>query len=211
MTSSKSSARTGFASRQQLNSERTRRSAARRRRAAGCGHPASEPPVARGAGSRSSHGRPERRPALIVVGATHDMTVMRLAMQAGARDLLPDSPGQGGRAAKRSQRVAQRTQRRPRHRAAATIAAFINAKGGCGATLLACNVAHMLAAESKKRDGAARSRSAVRRSAAIPGSVSEARHRARRWRISTGLDEVALEGYFTEHASGLECPEPCRG
>src|SRR5687768_14198606 len=35
---------------------------------------------------------PERRPVLIVISPTMEMSVMRLAMQAGARDVLPAPP-----------------------------------------------------------------------------------------------------------------------
>ena len=91
----------------------------------------------------------ERKIALIVVGTSNDLGVMRLAMQAGARDLLPEPVAENDllMALERLKRERQ-TLAQAMH---GTIAAFVNAQGGCGATLLACNVAHMLAAESNKR------------------------------------------------------------
>ncbi|WJN57594.1 Type II/IV secretion system ATPase TadZ/CpaE, associated with Flp pilus assembly [Pseudomonas sp. SO81] len=83
------------------------------------------------------------RPPLLICGALEEREGMRMAMQAGARDYLPDavveaellgalqrmlreshvSPGGGGK-----------------------LVAVMNAKGGSGATMLACNLAHQLSA-----------------------------------------------------------------
>src|SRR5579863_7176817 len=91
----------------------------------------------------------DRRPPLIVVGSTNDTAAMRLAMQAGARDLLPLPLIEADLVA-----ALERIDRD--HRAAASgregsVTAFMNAKGGCGATFLACNVAHALTTLSRKR------------------------------------------------------------
>jgi pilus assembly protein CpaE len=143
---------------------------------------------------------PERRVALIVVGASSDMSMMRLAMQAGARDLLPEPVVKGDlleileRVKRERQTHAQRTQ--------GTMAAFVNAQGGCGATLLACNVAHMLACESKRRTALL---DLGLQFGAAPLYLDLFPQRGV-WQAMDnldGLDEVALEGYFTRHASGL--------
>src|SRR6516225_9319627 len=91
----------------------------------------------------------DRRPPLIVVGSGSDTTVMRLAMQAGARDLLP-LPLVGDDLIAALQRI-ERDHRVGSPRADGTLLAFMNAKGGCGATLLACNVAHALTTVSHRR------------------------------------------------------------
>lgn len=143
---------------------------------------------------------PERRPALIVVGAANDMNVMRLAMQAGARDLVPDPlvPADLLQAIQRT----HEERRRPRVTTAGRISVFMNAKGGCGATMLACNVAHILAAKSKQRTtlldldvqfGAA----------PLYLDLYPKRGIAQALENLGSLDEVALEGYFARHASGL--------
>jgi Flp pilus assembly protein, ATPase CpaE len=142
----------------------------------------------------------ERKTALIVVGASSDMGMMRLAMQAGARDLLPEP------VVKNDLLIALERVKRERQTQAqaaqGTIAAFVNAQGGCGATLLACNVAHMLAAESKKRTTLL---DLGLQFGAAPLYLDLFPQRGV-WQAMEnldGLDEVALEGYFTRHTSGL--------
>lgn len=143
---------------------------------------------------------PERRPVLIVVGAASDVNVMRLAMQVGARDLLPD-PLVKADLLEAIQRTRQE-QRRPVTNAPGTIAVFMNAKGGCGATLLACNVAHVLAAKSKQRT-ALLDLDLQFGAAPLYLDLYPKRGIAQALDNLNGLDEVALEGYFTKHASGL--------
>jgi pilus assembly protein CpaE len=142
----------------------------------------------------------ERRIVLIVVGASSDMGMMRLAMQAGARDLLPEPVVRTDllaaleRVKRERQTQAQSVQ--------GTMAAFVNAQGGCGATLLACNVAHMLAAESKKRTALL---DLGLQFGAAPLYLDLFPQRGVWQAVENldGLDEVALEGYFARHASGL--------
>lgn len=143
---------------------------------------------------------PERRPALIVVGAANDMNVMRLAMQAGARDLVPEALVKADLL-----QAIQRTQderRRPAKASAGRISVFMNAKGGCGATLLACNVAHVLAAKSKQRT-ALLDLDLQFGAAPLYLDLYPKRGIAQALENLAGLDEVALEGYFAKHASGL--------
>ena len=142
----------------------------------------------------------ERKTALIVVGASSDLGMMRLAMQAGARDLLPEP------VVKTDLLIALERVKRERQTQAqtmqGTIAAFVNAQGGCGATLLACNVAHMLAAESKKRT-ALLDLGLQFGAAPLYLDLFPQRGVWQAMENLDGLDEVALEGYFTRHASGL--------
>lgn len=143
---------------------------------------------------------PDRRPALIVVGAASDMNVMRLAMQAGARDLVPDPLNK----AELLQAI-QRTQeecRRPTPVTGGRISVFMNAKGGCGATLLACNVAHVLAAKSKQRT-ALLDLDLQFGAAPLYLDLYPKRGIAQALENLAGLDEVALDGYFAKHASGV--------
>ena len=142
----------------------------------------------------------ERKTALIVVGASSDVGMMRLAMQAGARDLLPEP------VVKNDLLIALERVKRERQTQAqsaqGTVAAFVNAQGGCGATLLACNVAHMLAAESKKRT-ALLDLGLQFGAAPLYLDLFPQRGVWQAMENLDGLDEVALEGYFTRHASGL--------
>jgi pilus assembly protein CpaE len=143
---------------------------------------------------------PDRRPALIVLGAANDMNVMRLAMQAGARDLIPDPLNEEDLL-----RAIQRTReerRRPVPVTAGRVSVFMNAKGGCGATMLACNVAHVLAARSRQRT-ALLDLDLQFGAAPLYLDLYPKRGIAQAMENLTHLDEVALDGYFARHASGL--------
>jgi pilus assembly protein CpaE len=142
----------------------------------------------------------DRRPALILIGASHEINVMRLAMQAGARDVLPTALAKADVLDAIARVASER--RATSRQAAATTTAFINAKGGCGATLLACNVAHMLAAESRKRV-ALFDLDLQFGAAPLYLDLYPRRGVGQAVENLAGLDEVALDGYFTRHASGL--------
>lgn len=143
----------------------------------------------------------DRRPPLIVVGSASDSGAMRLAMQAGARDLLPLP-------LVRSDLIAALERIDRDHRAAAssqqgTLTAFINAKGGCGATLLSCNVAHALATTSGKRVALL---DLDLQFGAIPlyFDLFPKRGVLQALENVEGLDDMALSGYMAKHVSGLE-------
>lgn len=144
---------------------------------------------------------PQHRPALIVVGAASDVNVMRLAMQAGARDLLPHPFAE----ADLLQAIQRTLEERPRSATASApgkISVFMNAKGGCGATMLACNVAHVLAVKSKQRT-ALLDLDLQFGAAPLYLDLYPKRGILQALDNLAGLDEVALDGYFTKHASGL--------
>lgn len=143
----------------------------------------------------------DRRPPLIVVASTSDTNAMRLAMQAGARDLLPVPLVEADLAG-----ALARIERD--HRAFASghegaITAFINAKGGCGATFLACNVAHVLAALSGKSAAIV---DLDLQFGAIPlyFDLFPKRGLLQALENIDGLDETALKGYAVTHPSGLD-------
>jgi pilus assembly protein CpaE len=144
---------------------------------------------------------PERRPALIVVGAASDMNVMRLAMQAGARDLLP-LPFAEADLLQAIQRTLEERPRVAKSVAPGKVSVFMNAKGGCGATMLACNVAHVLAVKSKQRT-ALLDLDLQFGAAPLYLDLYPKRGIVQALENLSGLDEVALEGYFTRHSSGL--------
>ncbi|MET0656802.1 MAG: AAA family ATPase [Steroidobacteraceae bacterium] len=143
----------------------------------------------------------DRRPALIIVGATSDLNVMRLAMQAGARDLLP-MPLVSGDFVQAIERL-QGESRARITQASGVIDVFINAKGGCGATLLACNVAHVLRCESKQRVAVV---DLDLQFGAVPLYFDLFPKRGLSDALENlgAMDELALAGYFTRHPSGLE-------
>jgi pilus assembly protein CpaE len=125
---------------------------------------------------------------------------MRLAMQAGARDLLPmplveaDLVGALARI--------ERDHRAVRSGQEGTVTAFMNAKGGCGATFLACNVAHLLATQSERRVALV---DLDLQFGTIPLYFDLFPKRGLLQAIENveGLDETALQGYLARHGSGL--------
>lgn len=142
----------------------------------------------------------DKRPPLIVVGSGTDTNVMRLAMQAGARDLLPLPLVEEDLLAA-LKRIA-RDRRADKARGEASLIAFMNAKGGCGSTLLACNVAHALAAVSHHNVTLI---DLDLQFGAIPVyfDVFPKRGMLQVLENIEGLDEVSFEGYLVEHSSGL--------
>jgi len=143
----------------------------------------------------------DRRPPLIVVSSGSDAAVMRLAMQAGARDLLhlPLVEAELVAALKRI----DRDHRSGNARGQGSVIAFMNAKGGCGATLLACNVAHALVALSERRVTLI---DFDLQFGAIPlyFDLFPKRGMLQALENVEGLDELAFNGYLVEHESGLK-------
>ena len=143
----------------------------------------------------------DRRPPLIVVGDANDTTVMRLEMQAGARDLLP-LPLVEADLIDALKRI-ERDRRAAGSRAEGSLIACMNAKGGCGATLLACNVAHALVAVSHRNVTLV---DLDLQFGAIPVYFDLFPKRGLLQALENldRLDEVAFKGYVVEHASGLK-------
>ncbi|MFJ2366814.1 AAA family ATPase [Pseudomonas sp. NPDC087697] len=85
------------------------------------------------------------RPPLLVCGLLSEQDSMRLAMQAGARDVLPEPIVETELVAALSRLVAEV---RVSSGAEGKLIAVMSAKGGSGGTLLACNLAHQLSVKS---------------------------------------------------------------
>jgi pilus assembly protein CpaE len=143
----------------------------------------------------------DSRPPLIVLGSGSDTTVMRLAMQAGARDLLPLPVVEADLVAA-LQRI-ERDHRAGGARPDASVLAFMNAKGGCGATLLACNVAHALVTVSQRKVSLI---DLDLQFGTIPlyFDLFPKRGMLQALENVAGLDEMAFSGYMVQHASGLK-------
>jgi len=84
------------------------------------------------------------RPPLLVCGPLEEREGIRLAMQAGARDFLPEPVAAEELLAALGRMI---TETRSSSGATGKLVAVMNAKGGSGATLLACNLAHQLSAK----------------------------------------------------------------
>jgi len=141
------------------------------------------------------------RPPLIVLGSGSDTTVMRLAMQAGARDLLPLPVVEADLVAA-LQRI-ERDHRAGGSRPDGSVLAFMNAKGGCGATLLACNVAHALVTVSQRKVSLI---DLDLQFGTIPlyFDLFPKRGMLQALENVAGLDDLAFSGYMVQHASGLK-------
>ncbi|WP_324731039.1 AAA family ATPase [Pseudomonas paeninsulae] len=87
------------------------------------------------------------RPPLLVCGPLEEREGIRLAMQAGARDFLPEPVAAEELLAALGRMVAET---HSSSGATGKLVAVMNAKGGSGATLLACNLAHQLSAKGSR-------------------------------------------------------------
>ncbi len=86
----------------------------------------------------------KERPPLLVCGPLEEREGIRLAMQAGARDFLPEPVAAEELLAALGRMVMEA---RASSSSGGKLVAVMNAKGGSGATLLACNLAHQLSAK----------------------------------------------------------------
>lgn len=89
----------------------------------------------------------QQRPPLLVCGPQDDRDCMRLAMQVGARDFLPE-PLLEQELLAAIGRLALEARDVPAP--GGQLIAIMNAKGGAGATMLACNLAHSLSAHGRR-------------------------------------------------------------
>lgn len=145
-------------------------------------------------------GQPGSRPPLIVVGPAGNAEAMRLAVRSGARDFLAEPTSKSDLLAALEQ---VREELRSRATSArGTVHAFIGASGGVGSSLIAANVAHLLAAQAQ-------------RSAAIVDmdlnfapiahhlDLHGERGLLEALEVLDSLDAHALTGYGALHRSGL--------
>jgi pilus assembly protein CpaE len=142
---------------------------------------------------------PERLP-LIVIGDSNHPGSMRAAMRAGARDFLAEPVS-------REELLAAVARIAAEHRLAAPadrgkITAFVNAKGGSGATFLACNVAHLFA---KTDDVKTVLLDMDVQFCGLPRyfDLRPKRSLLEALDVAGDLDGTAIDSYLTRHESGL--------
>jgi pilus assembly protein CpaE len=96
-------------------------------------------------------GRPaELRPITLVIGPATNMQLMRLSMKAGARDYMQD-PVDPTELNETLMRMAKEVRQSTEEGKDGKLVAIVSAKGGSGASFLAVNLAHMMAASSSQR------------------------------------------------------------
>jgi pilus assembly protein CpaE len=140
------------------------------------------------------------RPPLIVVGDAGHPECMRAAMRAGARDFLTQ-PVSRAELLTTIARVADENTQAKRH-SGGRITALVNAKGGSGATFIACSIAHLFAGPSKIRTVLM---DLDLQAAALPRylDIEPKRSLLEAVEVASDLDGTAIEAYLTKHASGL--------
>jgi pilus assembly protein CpaE len=143
---------------------------------------------------------PAKKPPFLVLSPNSDIELLRNAMQAGARDLL-SPPYEAEALAARLVELAREGQA-ARTENAARLIAFINAKGGSGASFIAANVAAALAGKHGRKtvllDFDIQFGGLPIYLNMIPeGGLIKALE------FSDTLDSAALPGYVQVHDSGL--------
>lgn len=142
---------------------------------------------------------PNARPRSLVVGPAEDVEAMRLAMRAGATDYIAEP-------AQPAELLSVLTRFREEADAAAgtptTWTVVMNAKGGSGASFLACNLAHMMAETGK--DNVALIDLDIQFGSLATYLDLEPRHTLMdAIEAVHELDSVALTGFMEKHAKRL--------
>lgn len=140
------------------------------------------------------------RPSLLVVGPKGNVELIRLAMRAGARDFF-SPPIDDGEISQFVRHLARDKIVDP-NRESARLTAVINAKGGSGASVVAANLAHILAGRGRRallmdldvQFGSLPLYLNLTPKNGLIGALEAA----------DSLDVVALEGYVQSHDSGLD-------
>ena len=142
----------------------------------------------------------DERPSLIVIGDGNDAQSMRAAMQAGARDFLSEPIVEKDllTAVRRLTIESQPA----RKKGLTELTAFINVKGGSGASFLAANVAYLLAAVSNRRTTLV---DLDLQFGNLPQylDLKPKRSLLEALDVADDLDGVAIEAYMTKHETGL--------
>lgn len=142
------------------------------------------------------------RPPAIAVGPEGDTKVMRAAMQAGARDFFSHPVVAEDLIASLRRLAREHASQTQRGGATSKLTVVMNAKGGSGASFIACNIAHMIRAQHSDRValldldlqfGTLPLYFDLPASDNLLGLLSDVEH----------LDKLALEGYMLKHKSGL--------
>ena len=140
------------------------------------------------------------RPPLIVISDAADAECMRVAMRVGARDFLVQPVDKNDLLA--VIRLIHNESRASRRAEQGRLIAFVNAKGGSGASFLACNVAHLLASVSSQKTALV---DLDLQFSTLPhyldlhprSGLVEALD------VADDLDAVAIDGFLTRHHTGL--------
>lgn len=142
----------------------------------------------------------EGRPVLVVIGPGGDGDATRLAIRSGARDFLPEPVGKADLVATVQQVRAELRARATRGRGA--IHAFVSTAGGAGSSFIASNIAHLLAAHARRQTALVDLDLNFSPTAHHLNMTSQRGLLEALDEVAT-MDEDALNGFGSRHASGL--------
>ncbi|MDH3638515.1 MAG: AAA family ATPase [Gammaproteobacteria bacterium] len=144
---------------------------------------------------------PALRPVVLGVGSSEDPQVLRRAMRLGVRDFLniPVEATEVSAALEKIQKEKSATHSPVPQR----ITAVLNAKGGSGATLLASNLSHIMVEQLGLR-AALVDMDLQLGTSALCLNLKPTVGMADALSAAQDIDAMALSGYMTRHASGLD-------
>lgn len=144
----------------------------------------------------------EQRPATIIIGPANNTKCMRLAMQAGVCDYLED-PVNDTELGDSIRRITNDIAASGEAAATATLlTAVVSTKGGCGASFLAANLAHVMA-EEDKQNVALLELDLQFGSLAHYLNLKPKNGLASALDLADQLDTMALGAFMVKHKSGL--------
>jgi pilus assembly protein CpaE len=146
--------------------------------------------------------RATERPPLLVIGHDGNVDLIRDAMRAGARDFF--TPPISEEELRQSLQQLMRDKMSEASRRTAHLTAVINAKGGSGASMIAANLAHMLATSTSERRTALMDMDLQFGALPLYFNLTPRNGMVRALESVDSLDTVALEGYVQPHHSGLD-------
>jgi pilus assembly protein CpaE len=144
---------------------------------------------------------PAQRPPVIVCGALQNAEANRLAMRAGAADLLPAVPSKAELVAALERLVFQTNAVEPQ-RIPGRLTTILGASGGVGASFLATNLAHLSVVVWSHKTLLVDLDPVYVTLATALGLAPE-RGLLEALQNTDTLDTTAFEGYVTHHGSGL--------
>jgi pilus assembly protein CpaE len=143
---------------------------------------------------------PASRPPVLVIAPDGDPQIMRLSMQAGARDFYTRPVDTGG-LLNSLQQLGQDCQSHQPEQSGLTV--VMNAKGGSGASMIATNLAHAMAVESGLNAALVDMDIQFGNLGMYLDLVPE-RGLLDALNAADDLDRVALQAYMLKHSSGVE-------
>jgi pilus assembly protein CpaE len=150
----------------------------------------------------------ESRPATIIIGPADNMKCIRLSMQAGVRDYLEEPLNEEELQASLDRICSDLSSSEAAQTSSATLmTAVVSTKGGCGASFLATNLAHVMASENNG-NVALLDLDLQFGSLAQYLDIKPKHGLVTALDMADQLDSTALNAYMAKHSSGLALMSP---